>query len=292
MDEEKDKSNIPKETTLEEKINNRNAVLDTDELVRVAEFIKDFNPKKDKYKRTLEAQGYVAARRSYTGNYSHIAKALGLPYGEFKYYLETKPEFSAAIRQGIIDGKNELKNNLIDTLVNKALGQVTEDVTVTEEYNYKSNIPAKTKVTKLRKEIPPDTQAILKLLEQLDPEWRPKTTLDVNIENDMNINVTENRIATIDLANLSPQALEEILISQSAGENTLANKREDGKSVRMLKDTSDDVIIDVVDKPKRKMSEETKQKIRDAYANRRKVKEQKREDIETKMKAEDINNGE
>jgi len=116
------------EVTIEQKIKNKNILIDTSDLDKVAEFIEDFDPKKDKYKRTLEAQGYVAARRANTGSYSSIAKNLGLAYGEFKYYLETKPEFAAAIRKGIIDGKEELKTQLVETIVNKAMGMTLKEV--------------------------------------------------------------------------------------------------------------------------------------------------------------------
>ena len=289
MIDEKDESQIPKELTLDEKIKNKDIILNTDELSRVAEFIDDFDPKKDKYKRTLEAQGYVAARRANTGNYSHIAKGLGLPYGEFKYYLENKPEFAAAIRKGILDGKEELKDKLVDTLVKKAVGQTVEEVVVTEDYNFTSKNPMRTRVTTSTKVIPPDTQAALELLRQLDPTWRQKAQLDVNVNTEIDINVTENKFAAIDLASLSPQALEEILLSQKVGsKNMIANKREDGQSVRYLKDD----VIEVEEAPKRKMSEETKEKIRQAHQKRKEGKEQKKKELEDKMKAEDLRNGE
>lgn len=280
-----DKSN---ELTIEEKIKNRNMLINEEELNKVSSFIEDFDAKKDKYKRTLEAQGYVAARRTVNGNYSSIAKNLGLPYGEFKYYLETKPEFSAAIRKGLIDAKEDVKEQLIDSLLNKAKGMTLKETKTEclvhdgETIEYKRTI--------LEKEVSPDTQSILEVLRHLDPTWNPKTQLDVNVNNSLNINVTENKLVSVDLKNLSPEALREILTSQKAGQNTLAYKREDGKSINS-KDINDVIEVEEkVEKPKRTMSEETKEKIRQSRLRTKLAKEQMKKDMEDKIRLEETKN--
>lgn len=271
MEDDRDSSNIPKQPTIYEKIQNRKLVLNNDDLDKVASFLGDFDPKKDKYRRTLEAQGYVAARRALTGNYTHIANSLGIPYKEFRYYLDTKPEFAAAIRKGIMDGKEELSETLIHKLMKKATGYTVENSEITDTYYYKDGDQLKsgTKVKKTTVEVPPDTQALIKLLEQIDPSWRQKNQLDVNMNISSNIEVTENVTTAIDLSMLSPQALEEILLSQKAeSRNTLANRREDGVSViselAITQPEQEDVVI-VEEKPKRKVSEETREKLRQAH---------------------------
>lgn len=293
MEDEKNKSNIPKPLTMYDKIKNQSAVLDTEDLEKVASFISNFDPKDDRYRRTLEAQGYVAARRSTIGSYKQIASSLGLPYNEFKYYLDTKPEFAAAIRKGIIDSKEEVKETLINKLVKKATGYITEDSEVTDTYAYNEDgfqIKVGTKIKKITKEVPPDAQAALELLKQLDPSWRPKAQVDVNVNVDSNINVTENRITQIDLAKLSPSALEEILISQKAeGRNVLANKREDGLSVNSL--YIDQPVVEVQDRKRKPMSEETKEKLRRSHKKRQEVEEQKKKELEKGLIIEELNNG-
>ena len=291
-EKEKIKPNEQKENlSLEQRFFEPEYTFEKCDLDKVSEFIQEFDPKNSKYKRTLEAQGYVAARRAKTGSYANISKNLGLPYAEFKYYLDTQPEFAAAIRKGILDGKEELKDNLIDTLVKKATGHTIEETSTTDEYYYNSEgekYIGKTKVITTRKEIPADTQAALKLIEQLDPAWRPKNQLDVNVTSSLDINVTENVMHEIDLKSLSPDALAEILNSSMGGRNVLANKREDGSSIRSK--VEEDVIV-VEEKPKRKMSEETKQKIRDARRKTKEGKENKKKELEEKLKLEELRNG-
>lgn len=277
-----------KELTVEEKLKTPNMATNEEELKRVAEFISDFDPRKDKYKRTLEAQGYVAARRANMGGYNGIAKSLGLPYGEFKYYLETKPEFAAAIRKGIIDGKEEIKDQLIDRLIDKARGlKLTESKT---EYAFdEEGIEVPVKKTNTVRDVAPDTQAILEVLGQLDPMWKPKAQLDVNVNSSLDINVTENKLITVDLRKLSPTALKEILEGQkTVPKDPLACKREDGKSINS-KNLNDDVIL-IEEKPKRQMSEETKEKLRQARIQTKEAKAKKKKDLEDKLKLEEINN--
>lgn len=294
MSDEKDDLNIPRGPTIYEKIQNRKEVLDTNDLDRVAKFLDDFNPKDAKYRKTLEAQGYVAARRATTGNYSQIASSLGLRYQEFKYYLDTRPEFAAAIRKGILDSKEELKETLIHKLIKKATGYTVENTEITDSYAYDKDgeqIQVGTKVKKTKMEVPPDPQATIKLLEQLDPSWKQRNQVDVNMNIGANLDVTENVMTAIDLTMLSPAALEEILLSQKAeSKNMLANRREDGTSIKHLPEAID--VVEVKEKPKRTMSEETKEKIRNTHKKRAEIKKAKQRELEKDLRVEDIQNGE
>lgn len=293
-EEDKDNSKIPRKPSVYDRVQNSKIVCDTDELDKVAKFIKEFNPKDDKYRKSLEAQGYVAAREAKTGNYTVIASNLGLQYAEFKYYLDTKPEFAAAIRKGILDGKEELKETLVQNLIKKAVGYKVENLEVTDNYTYDNygsdKVITGTKIKTTTTEIPPDTQAAIKLLEQIDPSWRQRNQLDVNMNVDTSIDVTENIVTAIDLTKLSPSALEEILISQQAERNnTLAYKREDGSSV--IHEIPNDIIV-VEEKPKKKVSEETREKMRKAHQKRAEAREKNKKKLEDGLRVEDIKNGE
>lgn len=293
MNDDKNNANIPKEPTLYEKIQNRKGILTTDDLDKVAKFLDNFDPKKDKYRKTLEAQGYVAARRATTGNYSQIASSLGLEYSEFKYYLDTKPEFAAAIRKGILDSKDELKETLLHKLIKKATGYTVENTEITDSYAYGEDgdkIIVGTKVKTIKNEIPPDPQATIKLLEQLDPSWRQKNQVDVNMNVGSNIDVTENVVTAIDLTMLSPEALEEILLSQKVeNRNVLANKREDGISVNSVSLAED--VVEIEEKPKRIISEETKEKIRQSAKKRAELRKKKDEEVKKGLRVEELKNG-
>ena len=65
-------------------------------------------------------------------------------------------------------------------------------------------------------------------------------------------------------------------------------KREDGKSINS-KNLNDDVIL-IEEKPKRQMSEETKEKLRQARIQTKEAKAKKKKDLEDKLKLEEINN--
>lgn len=275
-----------KKPSVGERIKNKKEIITTSEIEQVAKFIDDFNPQDDKFKRTLIYQGYVAARRALTGNHSYIAKSLGIGYNEYKYYLDTKPEFAAAIRQGIIDGKEEFKNTLVTNLMNKAQGMIVTDKKTEDKINMDTGEVYAKKITTIERSVEPDTQAILRLLEQLDPSWKQKSQLDVNVNDNSVINVTENKLVKVDLRMLSPEALRELLASEKQAENKEIMYDEDGVSVnnkdrRRGRRKSDDIVIE---KPKRVLSEETKEKMRLAKQKRREAKEQMKKETDEKLK--------
>lgn len=255
----------------------------------ISSFVEDFNPAKNKYKKSLIGQGYIAARMSKSGSLSVIAKKLGLPYPEFKHYMENYDEFAVAIRRGIIDGNEDIKTQMEETLINRAKGLSIEEKTQEGVLNDEGE-EIYVKVKKVTKQLPPDTQAIMEILKHLDPTWNTKQQVDVNVNTNYNLNVTEDRNVNIDLRMLSPEALREIIDSNNEKlnpRNPKLNKREDDKSVLQLKDC----IIDVDPEEKKprqnvkgkRVSEETKDKMSKAKKERHKIMKETEEQLNNKL---------
>lgn len=95
-----------------------------------------------------------------------IAKRLGIAHGTFVRYKKSHPELA----QALIDGNEELKVELKETLKKKAKGFTYEETKTTRkiEGNKVVSITQET----FQKYAPPDTAAIHLLLKNLDDEWR------------------------------------------------------------------------------------------------------------------------
>lgn len=197
--------------------------------------LKHYVPEYDRYGDGFIAEAYFAAKNSTTGSNKSIMKALKLDSMTFQYYWEKYPDFVTAIQLGRIDGKKDRIEAIESSIVSRALGvEVEEERTeesgvLDEDGNFKS---AFRKVIKTKKQVPPDTQAALEVLRRIDPQWNPKTTLDVNVNN--TLNVVEDVSINVDYRTLSPTALKELLNSEKQTTNMQINKTPDGESVRFL----------------------------------------------------------
>lgn len=197
--------------------------------------LKHYVPEYDRYGDGFIAEAYFAAKNSLTGSSKSIMKALKLDPITFQYYWEKYPDFVSAIQIGRIDGKKDRIEAVESSILSRALGvEVEEERTeasgvIDEDGNFK---PAYRKVIKTKKQIPPDTQAALEVLRRIDPQWNPKTTLDVNINN--TLNVVDDISINVDYRTLSPSALRELLNSEKQTTNMQINKTPDGESVRFL----------------------------------------------------------
>lgn len=198
-------------------------------------FLQHTVPKVDRYGDGFVAQAYFAAKNSQTGSYCSIASALGLDKLTFQYYMEKYPDFVLAVNMGRLDGKKDRIENIESSLLARALGvEVEESIVeeagvVDEDGNIKD--PYR-KVRKVKKQIPPDTQAALEILRRIDPNWNPKQTVELNVNN--NLNVQEDVNIDVDLRMLSPETLIEILNSNKREKNMEINNTPEGNSVTFV----------------------------------------------------------
>lgn len=96
-----------------------------------------------------------------------LAKLFGVAYSTFKDYKNKYPALSDALKRG----KQELIEDLEDTLYRKALGLIK--VTDTKKYIKKTKNGEETRVEETIKEIPPDTGALIFSLKNLSPDkWK------------------------------------------------------------------------------------------------------------------------
>lgn len=97
-----------------------------------------------------------------------LAKHFGVAYSTFKEYIKLYPDLKAALKKG----KEELIEDLEDTLYRKALGKCT--VKEVKKYIEKDKTgKEKTKIEEIVKEIPPDTGALIFSLKNLAPDkWK------------------------------------------------------------------------------------------------------------------------
>lgn len=219
-------------------------------------------PKKDRYGDGFLSQVYFAAKNSATGSMNSIRKELNLDNLTFQYYMDTDPEFVAAINMGIYDSRKEKISELESSLFSKALGTEIEESRL-EEYedldlNSGESVITHRKKTVIKKQIPPDTQAILTLLQKIDPSYNPKQVLDINVSG--NINVEDDVTINVDYRTLSTDTIRELLNSNKQGMNTEINRTPQGESVRYLNEPKN---------KDRKMSEETKRKISESMKKRK-----------------------
>lgn len=201
---------------------------------RIRDFVCVFDPNniKTTYSDAMVAQAYIAARASKTGSLSMIAKNLGISYSEFSYYMDTYSEFAAAVRMGMLDGKEIAKERLTSVLYQRAVGMtVTETKHEDSESESGTGIISTSKTTKTEKVLPPDINAALAILRKLDPSWSPAQKLEIKSDTTYtNYNVTADVSMDLDLKKLSPEALREILNTsnqQIPHEYTL-NQNEEG----------------------------------------------------------------
>ena len=187
----------------------------SDSINAARDFLDTFDPKKDNFdemKASYLHQAYAAAKTSKTNSRIGIAQAMGIDYTQFQYYMKTYPEFADAIQVGLIDGKEERKENLVSSLYRKAMGttviETKEEIvpaTVDRE-EYK-------KITTTTKELPPDAQAIITLLRQQDPSWNE--TKNVNVEANPELEfVTPDKTISVDLKTMPPELLRQFLNSE------------------------------------------------------------------------------
>ena len=97
-----------------------------------------------------------------------IARVLGVGYSTFKDYISNQPDLRAALKKG----KEELVEDLADTLYRKALGKCT--VKEVKKYIQKDKTGKEvTRIEEIVKEIPPDTGALIFSLKNLAPDkWK------------------------------------------------------------------------------------------------------------------------
>lgn len=204
-------------------------------------FLKHKVPEYDRYGDGFVADAYFAAKTSPTGSYKSIAKMLKLDSLTFQYYMEKYPDFVLAVNLGRMDGKKDRIEAVENSILSRALGVEVEETRtedsgiIDEDGNFKSTYR---KVVKTKKQVPPDTQAALEVLRRIDPQWNPKSTLDINVNS--TLNVTEDVSVNVDLRTLSPSALKEILLSNKQANNMQINKTPDGESVRFLGDRGEE----------------------------------------------------
>lgn len=222
-------------------------------------FLESYKPEYDRHGDGFYTQAYFAAKSSKTGSYHSIAKALNLDMLTFQYYMEKYPDFVAHVEMGRIDGRKERLADLESSILTRALGMEIEETKtedsgeIDEDGNFKNSYR---KIVTVKKQIPPDTQAALEILRRVDPNWNPKSTIDVNLNQTMH--VTEDVNINVDLRELSPSALKEILNSNKQTKNWEINRTPDGESVRFLADKSS--LQKKKEKPKNKKSKEEKDK--------------------------------
>ena len=252
-------------------------------------------PKVDRYGDGFLAQAYLAAKNSETGSIASIRKELGLDNLTFQYYMDTYPDFAAAVKIGLYDNRNEKINELESALLSKALGVEVEEVRAEESTTYDKNgveLSSYTKKTTTTKQIPPDTQAILTLLQKIDPSYNPKKVVDINFN--QTLNVEEDINVNVDYRELSTATIKELLASDKQYSNNQINRTPDGRSVRFLgeqgeqalqlrnekrevynakkkqeKEDADKLKDKDVSVKKRTMSDETRRKISEALKNKK-----------------------
>lgn len=94
---------------------------------------------------------------------AQIAKKLGIAMSSFSLYKLKHSEFSEALK----NSKEELIENLEDSLYRRAMGYSYEETKIEKESD------GKVKVTKTNKELPPDVGALIFALKNLAPgKWK------------------------------------------------------------------------------------------------------------------------
>lgn len=253
------------------------SVIGNDALIkRIRSFVVDFDPTKDKYSDSLVAQAYVAARKCYSGALTVIARNMSLPYNEFMFYMKGQPEFAAAVRMGILDAKEDCVETLNGVLYQRAKGMTITE-TKREEGESEKGIISKETIT--TKQLPPDVNAALAILQKQDPSWRQSkgplidaTTNNVNLT----LNVTPDKNIDIDYSALSTEALKEILNSDKILPTKDSRLNEDGEYIPKIKSAESNNN----EKPKRghTWTEEQKKKAAETRARNKKLKEKIKND--------------
>jgi len=261
-------------------------------VVDIRNKIMDFTPPQvDSYGDGFLARVYLAAKQSPTGSTCSIRDALGLDAMTYQYYMDTDPNFVAAVNLGLYDSRKEKMMSLESALLSKAMGMVVEERkteesgTVDDDGNMKGMIR---KVTVTEKSVPPDTQAIITLLQRMDPSYNPRATLDLNING--NLNVEEDININVDYRSLSTSALKEILSSSKKEFNTTALKTPEGKSVRFLGEQGEEALKKraekraVYDEKKKKEREAAEEAAKGVETKRKPMSEETRRKISEAMK--------
>lgn len=250
-----------------------NSVLGNDALVkRIRAFVTDFDPTKNKYSESLVAQAYVSARKCYSGALTVIARNMGLSYNEFMFYMKGQPEFAAAVRMGILDAKEDHMEKLNGVLYQRAMGMTITETKREEGESDKGYISKETTTTK---QLPPDVNAALAILQKHDPTWRQSNGALVDAsDNSVNLtlNVTPDRNIDIDYSALSPEALKEIINSDKLLPSNESRLNEDGQYIPKIKP----------EQPKlprgHKWTEEQKRKAAETRARNKQLKEKNKHD--------------
>lgn len=236
---------------------------------RIQAFVCDFDPTKDKYSDTLVAQAYVSARKCYSGALTVIARNMGIPYNEFMFYMKGQPEFAAAVRMGILDAKEDAVEKLNGVIFQRAMGMTVTETKVEEGETERGTLYKETKTTK---EIPPDINAAIALLQKHDVAWRQSKGPIIDASNtnyNLTLNVAPDRNIDIDYSALSPEALKEILNSDKILPTKDGRLNDEGQYIPKIKSEN------TQPQPKRgrKWTEEQKRKAAETRAKNKALKE-------------------
>lgn len=231
----------------------------------------------------LLCRAYTAAKQAINVSDRIMSNSLGLTKSKYRKLLESEPKFAMAVQCGIMDGQQEMYDDLTKSMYNLATGRIVCEEVKTETQDVVNTlgkvIGTSTKTTVVRKKLPPDSKVAFRLLSRLDPSWKQDSKeVDVNIQLAQELKVTEDVNMSIDPTKLPPEILDYLITSQTKGLNgndkvggnvevVLDNMEIQSKIHTTLKDLNNEVLsklpiqedvvvdketMDAITKPKKK----------------------------------------
>lgn len=181
---------------------------------------------------------YVCAKQSKSQSLASVARAMNWSVEKLYNYNKNNSKVAAVIKLGFLEARAQIEENVSKSLYNAAMGNLTVEEQVVEEFpimDYKTGLTVTgRKVKTTTKQIPANVNAMIKILEKLNPDWTTKQQVDVNVGVNHNISIFEDKTITMDYSKLSPEALEQIIAANLTDNKDYLYRREDGLSTQYL----------------------------------------------------------
>ena len=164
---------------------------------------------------------YVSAKEVLNVSDQVMSRRLDLTVTQYKKLLQN-PRFAMAVQCGILDGRQEMYDDLTTSLYKLATGRFVVEEIKTETQDVVTmdgtKVGTNTKTSVVRRRVPPDAKLAQRLLSRIDPSWKQTDTdIDKNIQIAKDLKVTEDVTMSIDATKLPPDMLRYLIASNVNG---------------------------------------------------------------------------
>lgn len=167
----------------------------------------------------LLCRAYICAKESLNVSDRIMSSKLNIGIRQYQKLLDN-PKFAMAVQCGILDGRQEIYDDLTTNLYKLATGRFVVEEISTETTDIVTmdgiKVGQNTKTTVKRRRVPPDAKIAQRLLSRIDPSWKQtEEEIDNNLQIAKDLKVTEDVTMAVDPTKLPPDILRYLISSNT-----------------------------------------------------------------------------